>query len=160
MAHLSRTLLESESESFYASSACKEAMGHKGDWHHCLTPGKDDLDADAARFLNEQAPLTVWVEAANSPSIPQPLRQSIAMQGWTRATLLGDKPVASELKPLLPEPMQKQLANPSPLTPWVALARYPGLQPRLDAGVQRAYTYDFVESFRLNWCYNPQSDTA
>lgn len=160
MAHLSRTLLESESESFYASSACKEAMGHKGDWHHCLTPGKDDLDTDAARFLNEQAPLTVWVEAANSSAIPRPLRQSIAMQGWTRATLLGDKPVASELKPLLPEPMQKQLANPSPLTPWVALARYPGLQPRLDAGVQRAYTFDFVESFRLNWCYSPATYTT
>jgi hypothetical protein len=158
--HLARTILESESEASYASRDCTAVMGNKGDWHRCLTPGKEDLDTDAARFLNEQAPLTVWVEAANSPSIPQPLRQSIAMQGWTRATLLGDKATAATLQPLLPEPMQKELAQTSPLTPWVVLARNPGLQPRLDAGVQRAYTYDFVENYRLNWCYNPQSYTT
>lgn len=159
-AHLSRTILESESESFYASRSCTEVMANKNDWHRCITPGNDDLDTDAARFLNEQAPLTIWVEAAKSTAIPQPLRQSIAMQGWTRATLLNDKAAASTFVPLLPEPIQKQLANTSSLTQWVVLARNPGLQPRVDQGVQRAYTYDFVENYRLNWCYNPATYTT
>lgn len=160
MEYLSRTILESQSESSYASLACKDLMDQKGDWHRCLTPTKEELDADGARFLNEQAPLTVWIEAAKSTAIPQPLRQSIAMQGWTRATLLNDKASASAFVPLLPDPMQKQLANTSPLTAWVALARNPGLQPLMDAGVQRAYSYDFVESYRLNWCYNPETYTT
>jgi hypothetical protein len=33
----------------------------------------------------------------------------------------------------------------------VAIVRNPGLRPYLDAGVQRSYSYDFVESYRDNW---------
>lgn len=77
------------------------------------------------------------------------------MQGWTRATLIGDSATTVALQELLPEPLRQQLASRSPLTPWVVLARNPGLQPYLDRGTQRAYSYDFVESYRLNWCYKP-----
>ena len=34
---------------------------------------------------------------------------------------------------------------------WVAIVRNPGLHPYLDAGIQRSYSYDFVESYRDNW---------
>lgn len=152
--HLPRTILLAASETSSSSAECKDAMAHRTSWHRCLTPGTQQLDADAARFLNEQAPLSIWIEAANSTSIPQSLRQSIAMQGWTRAILLGDVAAASTLRPLLPQPLQQQLADKSPLTPWLVLARNPGLQPNVDAGTQRAYSYDFVESYRLNWTYN------
>ncbi|WP_047491228.1 hypothetical protein [Terriglobus sp. TAA 43] len=153
-AHLPRTILLAASETSCSSDECKEVMTHRSNWHRCLTPGQQQMDANTARFLNEQAPLSVWVEAANSSSIPQPLRQSIAMQGWTRATLLGDTVAAASLQPLLPQSLQQQLAVKSPLTPWLVLARNPGLQPNVDPGTQRAYSYDFVESYRLNWQYN------
>lgn len=153
-AHLPRTILLSASETSFSSTECKDVMTHRTNWHRCLAPGKDELDVDAARFFNEQAPLTVWVGAATTQSIPQPLRQAIAMQGWTRAILLGDTSAASVFKPLLPQPLQQQLAIKSPLTPWLVLARNPGLQPNVDPGTQRAYSYDFVESYRLNWQYS------
>ncbi len=152
-ADLSQTVLLAASETSSSSAECKDVMTHRTNWHRCLAPGKDDLDPNAARFFNEQAPLTVWVEAANTQSIPQPLRQAIAMQGWTRATLLGNTAAATSLQQLLPQPLQQQLAVKSPLTPWLVLARNPGLQPNLDPGTQRAYSYDFVESYRLNWQY-------
>ena len=154
-AHLSRRVLLAASETSSSGADCAEVMKHRKDWHHCLTPDEWEVDTDAARLLNEQAPLSFWIEAAKSASIPQPLRRSIAMQGWTRAILLGDTASAIALQPLLPEPLRRELSSPSSLTPWVVLARNPGLQPYVDRGIQRAYSYDFVENYRLNWCYNP-----
>lgn len=153
VSHLPRQMLLAASETTESSTECAEVMKHRGDWHHCIQPGTEELDTDGARLLNEQAPLSVWIEAAHSQSVPQPLREAIAMQGWTRATLLGDTASAATLKPLLPNPLRHELASSSPLTPWVALARNPGLQPSLDRGTQRAYSYDFVQSYQLNWCY-------
>lgn len=158
--HLPRQMLLASSETTASSTECAEVMKHRGDWHHCLHPGTEELDTDGARLLNEQAPLSVWIEAAHSPSIPQPLRAAIAMQGWTRATLLGDSAAAATLQQWLPGPLRQELASPSPLTSWMVLARNPGLQPYLDRGTQRAYSYDFVESYRLNWCYKPADDLA
>lgn len=155
LSHLPRTMLLAASETTASSTECAEVMKHRSNWHHCIHPGTDELDIDGARLLNEQAPLSTWMEAAHSQSLSQPLREAIAMQGWTRATLIGNTAAAATLKELLPEALRNELGSSSPLTPWMVLARNPGLQPYVDRGTQRAYSYDFVESYRLNWCYNP-----
>ena len=56
-----------------------------------------------------------------------------------------------------PETLRTQATQRSPLAPWMTLARNPGLRPYMNAGTQRAYSYDFVESYRDNWCYQPDA---
>ncbi len=58
---------------------------------------------------------------------------------------------------LAPEPLRTQAKQRTPLARWVTLARNPGLRPYMNEGTQRAYSYDFVESYRDNWCYQPDA---
>jgi hypothetical protein len=106
---------------------------------------------DAAAFFNTQAPLSILIESANSSVLPQQLSQSIAEMAWVRAVLLNDDPSAGKLFPLLPQKLQQQAGPGTGFHPLMALLRNPGLRPYLDPGVQRSYSYDFVESYRDNW---------
>jgi hypothetical protein len=111
----------------------------------------DQFSATAAAFFNHQAPLSVLVKAAKSNALPQQLRQAVAMMVWTRSILLKDDAAAKELLPLLPENLRQQAGQSTGFPALMTIARNPGLRPYLEAGVQRSYSYDFVESYRDNW---------
>ena len=156
-ADLPRSLLLASSEEAASLSSCQEVMQHTPGRHACVgSPRQPQMDADAADALNYQAPLTTWIDAARTPDLPQDLRYAIAAGGWTRAVLLQDAQAEMELRGQLPRPLQMQAAHEAGgLGRWMTLARNPGLRPYVNGGMQRAYSYDFVENFRDNWCYRP-----
>jgi len=152
-----RSMLLASSEEYSSVLECEEVMKDPARHYHCVPQvDSQQLDADAARVFNEQAPLSLWLAAAESDSLSPQLRSAIAEEGWTRAVLLGDSDRAGSFLALVPQTLREQAAaGHSPLSPWMTLARNPGLRPYLDAGTQRAYSYDVVESYRDNWCYEP-----
>jgi hypothetical protein len=109
------------------------------------------FSADAAGVFNTQAPLIVLFDAANSPTLPDQLRGSIVNMAWVRSVLLNDSASAAKLFPLLPEKLQQQAGSGMGFHALMSLLRNPGLRPYLDPGVQRSYSYDFVESYADNW---------
>lgn len=157
----SRSMLLASSEEHSSVQECQEVMKNPVRHYNCDSHvGPEQLDKDAARIFNEQAPLPFWLAAAQSSSLSPQLRNAIAEEGWTRATLLGDKVTSASFLALTPQPLREQaVAGGSPLAPWMTLARNPGLRPYLSAGTQRAYSYDFVESYRDNWCYKPDASS-
>lgn len=153
LAYAPRTTLLVTSQEHFAVTQCQEAMKQPGRHYNC--PQQVDptqLDADAVAILNTQAPLSVWLRVAQSPALSSQIRGAVAMDGWARATLLQDSASAAAFLPLLPPDLRSQ-ATGTALGPLMALARNPGLLPNLNAGTQRAYAYDFVESYRDNWNY-------
>jgi hypothetical protein len=70
---------------------------------------------------------------------------------WVRAVLTHDDAIAARVFPSLPQKVQVQAGAGTGFKPLVTLARNPGLRPYLDPGVQRSYSFDFVESYRDNW---------
>ena len=147
-------MLLTTSEEASSVGECRDVMTEPGRHYDCaaqVAPGQ--LDADAAQFLNGQAPLSVWLAAARSPALSAQLRGAIAVQGWTRAVLLHDGAQADAFLPLLPPALRSEAGSSAGLQPWMTLARNPGLAPYVNGGTQRAYSYDFVESYRDNWCY-------
>lgn len=156
-----RSMLVASSEEASSVQECLEVMKNPARHYNCLEHvGPEQLDKDAARIFNEQAPLSFWLTAAKSGSLSPQLRDAIAEEGWTRSILLGDKTASASFLTLVPQPLREQAkAEGSPLASWMTLARNPGLRPYLNAGTQRAYSYDFVESYRDNWCYKPE-DTS
>jgi hypothetical protein len=149
-----RRVLLATSEERSSLDECQTVMKDSPSRHYeCIAEASpNQLDRDAAGVLNGQAPLRVWLAAAESPALGQQLRQAVAMGGWTRAVLLHDAAAAAGFLPLLPEALRAQ-ASAERLGPLLVLARNPGLNPYLNAGIQRSYSYDFVESYRDNWCY-------
>jgi len=153
-----RTMLLASSEEHSSVLECLEVKKNPARHYNCVSSvAVDQLDADAATVFNQQAPLSVWLSAAKSTSFSSQLRTAIAVEGWTRSILLGDRERAMSFLMLAPEPLRTQATQRSPLAPWMTLARNPGLRPYMNAGTQRAYSYDFVESYRDNWCYQPDA---
>jgi hypothetical protein len=70
---------------------------------------------------------------------------------WVRSILLKDDAQAARLYPLLPDQLKEQTSGGTGFKSVVTLVRNPGLRPYLDPGVQRSYSYDFIESFADNW---------
>ncbi len=141
-------MLLASSEEYSSAQECDEFMKHPARHYNCVSRvASQQLDTDAARVFNEQAPLSFWLAAAQSGSISPQLRRAIAEEGWTRSVLLGDSATAGSFLALVPQTLRDQaIAGNSTLAPWMTLARNPGLRPYLDAGTQRAYSYDFVEA--------------
>ena len=140
------------SEADWASKECLNAMKDPKRKYDCVQKIDDNQFNDvAAGFFNAQAPLSVLVEAAKSNALPPQLRQAVTLMAWTRSILLKDDAAAKELLPLLPAQLQNQAGSGTGFQAIVTLVRNPGLRPYLETGVQRSYTYDFIESFRDNW---------
>jgi len=110
-----------------------------------------EFSADSAALFNNQMPLATLAQAAQSDALPAPLRQSVSIMTWTRAVLLKNDSVAVQMFPLLPPKLQQQASAGTGFRPLMAVLRNAGLRPYLDPGVQRSYTYDFVESYADNW---------
>ena len=155
--YMPRTVLLRTSEENSALGECQEVMKNPRRHYNCrpeLSP--TEMDADAAALLKGNAPLAVWLEVARAGSLPEGLRQVVAQTGWTRAVLLKDAAAAREFLPLLPAPLREQAGAGTGeigFGQWMALVRNPGLTPYLNGGTQRGYSWDFVESYRENWCY-------
>jgi len=110
-----------------------------------------EFSADSAVLFNNQMPLTTLAQAARSDALPAPLRQSVAIMTWVRAVLLKSDPVAAQMFSLLPPKLQQEAGAGTGFRPLMAVLRNAGLRPYLDPGVQRSYSYDFVESYADNW---------
>jgi hypothetical protein len=156
LAFVPQRMLAGLSEEDWSVNECQQVMQDPKRHYDCVARvDPEQMDAGVAAILNAQAPLGVWLEAAGAQSLPAQLRGAIAMEGWTRAALLGDTGAMSRFVPLLPERLRAQAAQTGGLGMWMTLARDPGLRPYVNGGTQRAYSYDFVESYRDNWCYVP-----
>jgi hypothetical protein len=150
-----RKVLERNSQEQYAQDECVEVMKYPKRKYDCI---KDDgpmqFSDDAVGVFNQQLPLSVLIEASTSPEFPVQLRRSIVLMAWVRSVLVKDDAAATKLFPLLPAKLQEQSKGGTGFQSIVAIVRNPGLSPYLDAGVQRSYSYDFVESYRDNWCWD------
>jgi len=109
------------------------------------------LDQDAVQVFNQQTPLALLIQAANSPLLPQNLRQSIALMAWTRSVLLQDATSAAALAPLLPKSVHDAAGSSVGLGAGLAILRNPGIRPYLEQGVPRVASYSEFDEFRDNW---------
>lgn len=151
-----RKVLDRTSEEQSALDECMNVMTNPM-CHYDCSRGKNDAEmgADSARFFNLEAPIDTLADAANSTALPQNLRSSLAAMAWVRSVLLDDDAEANRILPLLPEKLRQQAGPGTGFRPLMTLLRNPGLRPYLDPGVQRFYSYDFVESYGDNWwCRN------
>jgi hypothetical protein len=152
LASAPRKLLESASESQYALTECLDVMKNPRRVYDCKKEVNPiQFSEDAASFFNTEAPLPTLIEAAKSEALPEQLRRVVAMMAWVRSVLLKDDGAAAELLPLMPDKLRQQAGSGTGFHAVMTIVRNPGLRPYLDAGVQRSYSYDFVESYRDNW---------
>jgi hypothetical protein len=152
LSYAPRKILSQTSESQAALDECLDVMKNPQRNYECAKKVSPvQFSADAAGVFNTQAPLIVLVDAANSPTLPDQLRGSIVNMAWVRSVLLNDSASAAKLFPLLPEKLQQQAGSGMGFHALMSLLRNPGLRPYLDPGVQRSYSYDFVESYADNW---------
>jgi hypothetical protein len=113
-------------------------------------------------------PIALLLEAAQSSSVPNPLRRELARSTWTRAVLIGDLATANKLQPVLEqldhplwtmmEPF-RSAANDSDkyFTAAFILLNNPGLEPSVRAGVLRSPTLGEIDNYRDNWwCKEPE----
>ena len=118
------------------------------------------LDQDAASAFNRKLPLALWIEAANSRTLPENLRQAVAWAAWVRALGLNDEASTRQLAPLLPPAVRAAVASSTGWAATVALLRNPGLRPYLDQGVQRSASYSTQDEYRDNWWCDRWGDGA
>ncbi|HYP13455.1 MAG TPA: hypothetical protein VEQ63_06000, partial [Bryobacteraceae bacterium] len=109
---------------------------------------------------NTGLPLGRWIQALDSPKLPEHLRERLVQAGWVRAVLLGNEVAAKSLAPKLramsPE-LKDLLTDDSRFTAIYALLNAPGLQPYLQAGLGRLNWENktipptTLDEFRRNW---------
>jgi hypothetical protein len=149
-----RKILTRSSQAQFALDECIEVMKDPKRKYDCSKhDGSLQFSEDAVRVFNQQLPMSVLIEAATSAELPEQLRRSIVLMAWVRSVLMKGDASASKLFPLLPTKLQDQSKGGTGFRSIVTIVRNPGLSPYLDAGVQRSYSYDFVESYRDNWCW-------
>ena len=147
-----RKILNRVSEEQSSLDECLDVMKNPRRKYDCKkAEGTAEFSSDAASLFNLETPLSVLAEAANSNRLPENLRRSLAMMAWVRSVLAKDDVTAAKVFSLLPVKIQEQAGVGTGFRPTVALVRNPGLRPYLDPGVQRSYSFDFIESYRDNW---------
>jgi hypothetical protein len=120
------------------------------------------FDADFVRPFNTMVPLKLWLDAADSESLPQNLRVDIMRAAWVRAVILRNRPAARavaermhQADPELSADMRAYLAERDPaaadfLAVFLML-RAPGLEPTLRDGLSRSIPVLKLDQFRDNW---------
>ncbi|MDR3727133.1 MAG: hypothetical protein P4K86_08845 [Terracidiphilus sp.] len=152
LAFAPRKILNRASEQQASLDECLGVMKDPRRKYNCKNDtGYAEFNADAASLFNLETPLSVIAEAAASPKLPENLRRSLAIMAWVRAVLTTDDATAAKVFSALPEKIQQQAGTGTGFKPLVTLVRNPGLRPYLDPGVQRSYSFDFIESYRDNW---------
>jgi len=110
---------------------------------------------DAAVMLNQKVPLSLLIEAANTATLPQNLRQSLAIMAWTRGVLLQDTKSVGALAPLLPKDLRATAGSSAGFPADLAILRNPGVRPYLEAGIPRVASFSQFDEFRDNWWCQP-----
>lgn len=147
-----RRILDRVSTEQSSIRECLAVMKDPKRKYDCKDPQSPvEFSADSAALFNTQLPLATLAQAAQSSTLPAPLRQSVAIMTWVRAVLLRNDALAAQMLPLLPPKLRQQAGSGAGFHQLVAILRNPGLRPYLDPGVQRSYSYDFVESYADNW---------
>jgi len=120
------------------------------------------FDSDVTEPMNQEVPLSRWVDAAANRLVPARLQTQIAQAGWVRAVILGraneTRSFASrlvELNPDLSLGMTTLLTETDPdrahFAAVVLILHNPGLQPVLRSGLGRETPVANLENFRDNW---------
>ncbi len=124
-------------------------------------PQRTLFDTDAARLLNEMAPLAMLRRAAVGKTLPSTLRREVVLSAWVRAVLLEDHQTAVALAPAVVE-FEPELKD--DLKSYVGaealearnfaaaflLLRSPGLHPYVATSLPRADVRR-LDNFRYNW---------
>jgi hypothetical protein len=120
------------------------------------------FDQDAVTVLNRQLPLNLLIEAATSPSLPQNLRQDLAVMAWTRSIMLQDSASAAKIAPLLPGPIGQVGGSSIGFPADLAILRNSGIRPYLEPGVSRVASFSYFDQLRDNWWCKPweQNDSG
>jgi hypothetical protein len=143
------------------SEGAQDLQGHCNDVAHALNtpapcPEADqppEFDQDAVQILNQQTPITLLIQAANTQSLPQNLRQDIVVVAWTRSVLLEDAKSAAALAPLLPKAIHDTAGSSVGFPANLAILRNPGIRPYLEPGIPRVASFGYFDEFRDNgWC--------
>lgn len=124
--------------------------------------GKPLFDVDGAHAINQQLPLSVLKQAAQSNVLPPGPRRDLTQAAWLRAALLGDTQTADELTPLLSqlapalaELVSNYLSSTQPdekkFAAIYAWLKAPGMEPVVDAGIGRQTPLQEQDSYRDNW---------
>lgn len=152
LADAPRKIIERTSEEQSSVDECLNVMKNPKRKYDCKKENNPvEFSEDAAAIFNSEMPLAALAHSAKAEALPPQLRQSVAMMTWVRAVLLKNETVAAEMLPLLPYKIRQQAGTGVGFHPLMAILRNPGLRPYLDGGVQRFYSYDFVESYGDNW---------
>lgn len=120
------------------------------------------FDVDAAKILNEQTPVELWLDAAKRETLPHPLRREVATAGWVRSVLLGDEKtalslapilqnLAPELKPLLQTYLEAGDARARTFAAVFVMLRNPGMRPYVQVGFGRETPVGKIDDYRDNW---------
>jgi hypothetical protein len=120
------------------------------------------FDSDATRIMNEQFPLSLLQEAAQSHTLPDHLRKRVALAAWTRAVILNRTETAKALAPVLaglaPEmrqPLNEYMAATTPQNIKAAglyvLLKFPGTRPFISPNLGRFAPLNERDTYRDNW---------
>jgi hypothetical protein len=152
LADAPRKIIDRTSEEQSSLGECLNVMKNPKRSYDCLKGDSPvEFSDDAAAIFNNETPLAVLAQAAQSGVLPPHLKRSVAIMTWVRSVLLKNEAVAAQVFPLLPQKLQQQAGAGVGFHPLMTILRNPGLRPFLDGGVQRSASYDFVESYADNW---------
>jgi hypothetical protein len=152
-----RTLMSSNSQGAYdLQSQCNENAHAVNASAKCPELSQSLwFDQDAVQVFNQQMPVSLLIQAANSQRLPQNLRQTLALMAWTRSVLLQDASSAAALAPLLPKSVHDTAGSSAGFPADVAILRNPGIRPYLEQGVARAASSSEFDQYRNNWWCKP-----
>ena len=117
---------------------------------------------DAADILNNNVPVKLLADAAQSPNLPSAPRFDLTQAAWTRAILLTKDDLALSLAPLLKKlrpqiaPLVDAYAKASTPTERRFIATYiilknPGMKPYVTPGIARDVDLGKIENYGDNW---------
>ena len=151
LADAPRDMITGESPEAYMAKCADAPVGSAT----CKTPVPElQFDADSAAVFNQRLPLSLWVEAAHSATLPAHLRAQVGWAAWVRALILNQPEVARSLVPLLPDAIRSVLSkspDPSGYAASLILLHATGFRPFLEQGVQRSASYAAWSELRDNW---------
>lgn len=123
--------------------------------------GQPLFDKDAAKVINQELPLNLLKQAAETKSLATALRRDIAQAAWLRAVLLGDNktaealvPTVKELVPGLSPLLAAFVSAPADEKRYAAIyawLKFPGLEPMVDTGIGRQTALSEQDTYRDNW---------
>jgi hypothetical protein len=120
------------------------------------------FDLSVAEALNKRVPIDFLAEVATSESLPDNLRQALAVSAWARAVLLGNFAAAQkvgetaallrpELKPFIDQYDSAQTDDERHFVAVFAIAHFPGLRPFVEDGYVRTTPFQRIDDYRDNW---------